>query len=78
MRNPPTPLHGKCHFKFPFCFLEPFPKKYEWSSRNATIPSNPGRQQLLCVSKLLEAGADFNLVDEEGQTALCIAARWDV
>ena len=63
---------------FHFVFLEPFPKKYEWSSRKATIPSNPGRQQLLCVNKLLEAGADFNLVDEEGQTALCIAARWGV
>ena len=24
--TPPPPLHGKCLFKFPFWFLEPFPK----------------------------------------------------
>ena len=30
------------------------------------------------MGKLVEAGADTSLLDESGQTALCVAARWKV
>merc|ERR1712192_21742 len=37
--------------------------------------SAKGRSQLSCVRKLVEAGADTSLPDDNGQTALCVAAR---
>ena len=48
----PAPLHGKCHFKFPFRFLEPFPyhqllkTQGQWR-RGATCIQQPQHQQTL-------------------------------
>ena len=34
-RDPPPPLHGKCHLKFPFWLFEPFPYKKKENIQSA-------------------------------------------
>ena len=41
----PTPLHGKCHLKFPFWFFEPLPYK-QTINENAAILVNMGSPPL--------------------------------